>query len=62
MEIDKKLTIVAIAIVFGATHAPQSILSLTENVLNSLQQPLRLSEGNYTRPVFKFYLVPVERT
>ena len=62
MEIDKKLTIVAIAIVFGATHAPQSILNLTDNILNSLQQSLRLSEGNYTRPVLKFDLTPVERT
>jgi len=28
----------------------------------SLQQPQRLSEGNYTRPVLKFDLTPVERT
>ena len=32
MEIDKKLTIVTIAIFFGATHAPQSILSLTDSL------------------------------
>ena len=32
MEIDKNSTIATIAIVFETTHAPQSILSLTDSL------------------------------